>query len=77
MNTPTSDKKITTSMKKEINIQVPATPNFLRAGDGEGIMLPIASFTDKELREVAKEWSDKLIFSAGEKRRKRITDIIE
>lgn len=51
-------------------IQTPTTPNFIkvRVGSKEEVTLPISDFTEEELREVGRKWTEELIISA--KRRK-------
>lgn len=40
------------------------TPNFLRYEGFENTAIPISQFTDKELRQIGKEWTEKLIEKA-------------
>lgn len=57
-------------MKKilEVNIEIPMTPNFIRYGERKN--LPIADFTEKELREIGKQWTENLVKAAKKKREK-------
>jgi hypothetical protein len=57
-------------MKKiiEMDVKVPMTPNFISVGDKT---LPIADFTDEELRVIALEWGAELIKKAKVRRRQR------
>lgn len=56
-------------IKKKINI--PLTPNFIKVGnDTENDMLPIADFTDRELAEIGRRWTNELIEKANKRRKK-------
>lgn len=60
-------------MKKqvEIEIEVPAIPNFVRnlvKGRDKAILVPISDFTEEELRQIGKEWTEKLVKQAKKKR---------
>ena len=49
-------------MKKEIGIKIPTVPNFIGYETEVYITgMPIASFTEKELRQIGKEWTEKLV----------------
>ena len=48
-------------MKKEMPIQLPTIPNFIRVGLGEGLCLPINDFSELELKEIAERWTEELI----------------
>ena len=45
-------------MKKEVNIEIPSVPNFISVGSDR---LSITEFSDEELREIGKLWTEKLI----------------
>lgn len=53
-------------MKINIGIEIPLRPNFIRTNLG---MLPISDFSEKELRNIGKDWTKLLI----EKRSKRLS----
>ena len=48
-------------MKKELQIEIPETPNFLRVKGMSAGMLPIRDFTVEELEKIGKEWTQNLI----------------
>lgn len=50
-------------MEKKIivTIRIPLTPNFIEAGDK---MLPVADFTEEELRQIGQEWIEQLVKKA-------------
>lgn len=54
-------------MKASDLVQVPMVPNFLIL-KGTKIPVSVAGFTDKELRSIGKEWTEKLIENAAKKR---------
>jgi len=45
-------------MEKKITVHCPLVPNFIKT-DYE--MISIADFTEDELREIGKEWTEELI----------------
>lgn len=49
----------------QILISLPLTPNFLRSNFGT---LPIAFFTDEQLREVGRAWTEALVEKARSRR---------
>ena len=49
-------------MLKNIEIEIPLTPNFIRTKNGYS--MPIKNFTDNELKKVGKLWTQKLIENA-------------
>jgi len=56
-------------MKKilEVQIEIPLTPNFIRYDQRK--IIPIWQFTEEELREIGKEWTEALVKSAAKKRK--------
>jgi hypothetical protein len=48
-------------------IETPRPPNFLRAVDGQAIS--IADVSDRDLRGIAKRWTELLLLSARNKRK--------
>lgn len=52
----------------QITIEVPDTPNFLRYGDRK--VLPISDFTEAELREIGKQWTESLVKKAKKRKQK-------
>lgn len=48
-------------MRKAIDVQLPTLPNFIRVGLGEGVMLPVSHFSEKELKALGAEWTKALI----------------
>lgn len=44
---------------KELEISIPTLPNFLCVGETE--CLSISDFSEKELRQIGKEWTDALV----------------
>jgi hypothetical protein len=54
----------TVLLNRETEIRLPMTPNFING-------VPIASFTDLELRRIGEAWTDHLIERARDKRRRR------
>lgn len=45
-------------MKIEQEVEIPMTPNFIKVGDTHK---PITDFTDDQLREIGKEWTEALV----------------
>ena len=56
-------------MKYNIEVKIPSLPNFIMVNDNP---LPIADFTDKELRKLGKDWT-KLLIEKAQKNRKLST----
>ena len=54
-----------------IEVHVPMTPNFLLTGD-DNKPVSISNFTEKELREIGRQWTAKLIEKAKSKRKVEI-----
>lgn len=54
-------------MKKEIKIKIPSVPNFLLLDIGYATSIPISDFTEEQLREVGKEWTNELIIKSRRK----------
>lgn len=60
---------------KEIKIKknslaiVPMTPNFILV---DGHATPIAMFTDNQLKQIGRAWTDKIIEIATERRKNKI-----
>jgi hypothetical protein len=54
-------------MKKEIEIEIPLIPNYIRHKGGNGVV-PIGVFSDKELEGIGREWTIKLVEKARLKR---------
>lgn len=52
----------------KVIIEVPDTPNFLRYGDRK--VLPISDFTEAELREIGKQWTENLVKKAKKRKQK-------
>lgn len=54
-------------MKKllKVEIEVPMVPNFLRYGERK--TLPVSAFTEAELREIGKLWTEALVKNAKKK----------
>ncbi len=52
-------------MKKEIEISLPSIPNFLKVGE---VVLDISDFSDDELQQIGKEWTEKMIKLAHDRR---------
>jgi len=59
-------------MKTEI--QTPTTPNFIqvRIGRQESNTVPISDFSEEELREIGKKWTEDLVASARKHKRNTI-----
>lgn len=57
-------------MYKQIKLQTPSVPNFILTEDLKQ-PIPIADFTDDELRKIGDEWTQQLISKA---RGRRYTD---
>jgi hypothetical protein len=59
-------------MKTEI--QTPTTPNFIHVqiGKDQSNTVPISDFSEEELREIGKKWTEDLVVSA----RRRKTNIL-
>lgn len=49
------------SITKSVPIEIPQIPNFIKVGNSS---YPIGSFTRKELEEIGRAWTDKLIEKA-------------
>lgn len=52
----------------KVIIEVPDTPNFLRYGDRK--VLSISDFTEAELREIGKQWTENLVKKAKKRKQK-------
>jgi len=50
-------------MEKKMSVKCPSVPNFLVVGTHS---LSITEFSEEELREVGKEWTERLIEHAAE-----------
>lgn len=50
-------------MEKSFKVAIPTVPNFLKVNTNT---LSIAEFTEKELREIGKEWTEALVTRANE-----------
>lgn len=53
-------------MEKKLAVVIPMVPNFITVGRET---FPISDFTERELREIGKEWIEKLIMHAETKRK--------
>lgn len=53
-------------MQKSIQIEIPRPPNFIRT---DYKTIPIENFTDEELRDIGKEWTDNLIKNAHQRKK--------
>lgn len=55
-------------MKTEI--QTPTTPNFIqvRIGKDQSTTVPISDFSEEELREIGKKWTEDLVASARKRK---------
>ena len=51
-------------MLKKIQTHCPSVPNFIKT---DYDIIPISSFTEEELREIGKEWTEELIKKAKNK----------
>ena len=62
-------------MQKNIEMELPSLPNFIRAKETmkgqERSVIDVADFSDEELREIGKEWTEALIEHARERRSDR------
>ena len=54
--------------KATLDIDTPMTPNFLRM-KGQDVGIPIGVFTDADLRNVGRAWTEELIAKAQERRK--------
>ena len=57
-------------MKKEIQIEIPSVPNFIKVA-GElvsEVVVDISDFTDEELKEMGNEWTENLLENARKRR---------
>lgn len=54
-------------MKKvlKVDIEIPPVPNFLRYGERKTI--PVSKFTEPELRQIGKEWTEALVKNGKKK----------
>lgn len=50
-------------MKKEIDVKLPSLPSFIFVGS-DSKPYSLNSFTEEELREIAREWGEALIQKA-------------
>ncbi len=51
-------------MKKSLEVKIPLTPNFIRCGNDS---IPIEDFTEEELTELGRRWTENLIEKAKKK----------
>lgn len=54
-------------MKKAVEVHIPSVPNFIMVGDDKKAV-STQNFTEDELREIGKEWTEKLVKHAKAKR---------
>lgn len=52
-------------MQKSIQINIPKPPNFIST---DYKTIPIENFTDDELRDIGKEWTENLVKNAQDRR---------
>ena len=52
-------------MKKQVEVQVPLTPNFIKVG---GVPYPIRDFEEHELAHIGELWTKALIEKARKRR---------
>jgi hypothetical protein len=45
-------------MEKSLTVTVPQTPNFIKVGT---VMLPLTDFSDTELQQIGKMWTEEVI----------------
>lgn len=45
-------------MEKKLTVHIPTVPNFLKVGEQT---FPISDFSEKELKEIGREWTQNLI----------------
>lgn len=60
-------------IKKEVKIEIPAVPNFIRVSVGGEVergreMVNIEEFSKEELEEIGKQWTYNLIAQANQRR---------
>ena len=60
-------------LKREIEIEIPRTPNFIMAGgttdqERDRKKIPIHELTETDLREIGRQWTEALVEEAGKKR---------
>lgn len=61
---------------KELPVEIPRVPNFIRIKlcskhtdrEKDPVLLGIEDFTDEELREIGKEWTETLVALATKRR---------
>lgn len=60
-------------MKKLLEIETPGVPNYLRlvGQKFQKELVDITSFTDEELCEIGKDWTEKLIKNAQKRRKEQ------
>lgn len=56
---------MTSPLFKKIKIEIPTVPNFIMVGEQN---MAVSSFTEEELREIAAEWTERLILKAKTKK---------
>lgn len=61
-------KKIKIMAEKKLAVTIPSVPNYIMVGKQ---MHSVALFSDDELREIGKEWIEKLVMHAREKRKRK------
>ena len=53
-------------MEKNLPIQLPTVPTFIRVGVFDSLLLSLSDFTEEELRLIADKWGDALIRKSKE-----------
>ena len=53
------------SLTKKIEMKVPNTPNFIQVGEN---WIPVQNFTDKELKEIGRQWLINLLNKANKRK---------
>lgn len=52
-------------MEIKLKAHIPHTPNFIKVGEN---MIELADFSDEDLRQIGKEWTELLIAKARQPR---------
>ena len=58
------------SVKTEMEILLPSTPNFVRTPNKD-VSIPIEDLTETQLREIGKQWTEALVMKFIRKRKER------
>jgi len=60
----------------ELNIKIPSVPNFIMPENKNHASIPISDFSNEQLEDIGREWTEKLI-KLAETRRGESYEVLE